>query len=156
MSVSIFTRPKCSFFHNVNGLTLDSLLDTVQTANCRPQNSIESGDQTELRAFLLRLLTSSIVNQSHGWEAMYALSSSRWPGAMPLRAVVTSTRRLASSILHPRYSQARAASGSSTAKQQLEKRPVVSSFLYKYVREKGQLRAKIALFKRSAQVRTYQ
>lgn len=40
-------------------------------------------------------------------------------------------------------------------KSPLEKRSVVSSFLYKFVQENGQRKAKIALFKRSGQVRTY-
>lgn len=37
----------------------------------------------------------------------------------------------------------------------LEKRAVVSSFLYKFVDENGERRPKVALFKRSGQVRTY-
>jgi hypothetical protein len=38
----------------------------------------------------------------------------------------------------------------------LQKRSVVSSFLYKFVDENGERKAKVALFKRSGQVRTYQ
>ncbi|ROV91733.1 hypothetical protein VPNG_09963 [Cytospora leucostoma] len=38
----------------------------------------------------------------------------------------------------------------------LQKRSVVSSFLYKFVDEDGQRKARVALFKRSGQVRTYQ
>lgn len=41
-------------------------------------------------------------------------------------------------------------------KPPLEKRAVVSSFLYKFVQENGQTKPKVALFKRSGQVRTYQ
>lgn len=41
-------------------------------------------------------------------------------------------------------------------KSPLMKRAVVSSFLYKFVNENGQLKPKVALFKRSGQVRTYQ
>lgn len=41
------------------------------------------------------------------------------------------------------------------AKPPLKKRSVVSSFLYKFVQEDGQPKAKVALFKRSGQVRTY-
>ncbi|CAN8098534.1 unnamed protein product [Discula destructiva] len=41
------------------------------------------------------------------------------------------------------------------SKPPLMKRSVVSSFLYKFVEENGQRKAKIALFKRSGKVRTY-
>lgn len=41
-------------------------------------------------------------------------------------------------------------------KPALQKRSVVSSFLYKFVDENGERKAKVALFKRSGQVRTYQ
>lgn len=40
-------------------------------------------------------------------------------------------------------------------KPPLKKRSVVSSFLYKFVDENGERRPKVALFKRSGQVRTY-
>ncbi|ROV92150.1 hypothetical protein VSDG_07551 [Cytospora chrysosperma] len=43
-----------------------------------------------------------------------------------------------------------------TGKPPLEKRSVVSSFLYKFVDENGQVKPKVALFKRSGQVRSYQ
>lgn len=43
----------------------------------------------------------------------------------------------------------------SSSKPPLKKRAVVSSFLYKFVQEDGQRKAKVALFKRSGQVRTY-
>lgn len=43
-----------------------------------------------------------------------------------------------------------------TGKSPLEKRSVVSSFLYKFVDENGQVKPKVALFKRSGQVRSYQ
>lgn len=44
---------------------------------------------------------------------------------------------------------------SSSSKLPLHKRSVVSSFLYKFVQEDGERKAKVALFKRSGQVRTY-
>ncbi|KAF3761422.1 nagb/rpia/CoA transferase-like protein [Cryphonectria parasitica EP155] len=44
---------------------------------------------------------------------------------------------------------------SSGNKPPLQKRSVVSSFLYKFSQENGEPRAKVALFKRSGQVRTY-
>lgn len=43
----------------------------------------------------------------------------------------------------------------SGGKPSLMKRSVVSSFLYKFVEENGERKAKIALFKRSGKVRTY-
>lgn len=48
------------------------------------------------------------------------------------------------------------AKGNSGSKPPLMKRAVVSSFLYKFVQENGERKAKVALFKRSGQVRTYQ
>lgn len=48
------------------------------------------------------------------------------------------------------------AQGTSGSKPPLQKRAVVSSFLYKFVQENGERKAKVALFKRSGQVRTYQ
>lgn len=47
------------------------------------------------------------------------------------------------------------AARSDNGKPPLMKRSVVSSFLYKFVEEDGQRKAKIALFQRSGQVRTY-
>ncbi|ROV89706.1 hypothetical protein VMCG_10340 [Cytospora schulzeri] len=41
-------------------------------------------------------------------------------------------------------------------KPPLQKRSVVSSFLYKFIEENGQVKPKVALFKRSGQVRSYQ
>ncbi|PSR82678.1 hypothetical protein BD289DRAFT_437063 [Coniella lustricola] len=84
---------------------------------------------------------------------MYALSCSKLPGALPLYPSAAVTRHPTSSLLRPRRCQVRAAS--STTKQQLERRAVVSSFLYKFTQENGQKKAKVALFKRSTQVRTY-
>ena len=48
------------------------------------------------------------------------------------------------------------ASAGESGKPALQKRSVVSSFLYKFVDENGERKAKVALFKRSGQVRTYQ
>ncbi|KAL1859781.1 hypothetical protein Daus18300_009371 [Diaporthe australafricana] len=48
------------------------------------------------------------------------------------------------------------ASAGEGAKPALQKRSVVSSFLYKFVDENGERKPKVALFKRSDQVRTYQ
>ncbi|KAI3397300.1 hypothetical protein diail_11032 [Diaporthe ilicicola] len=48
------------------------------------------------------------------------------------------------------------ASAGEDGKPALQKRSVVSSFLYKFVDENGERKAKVALFKRSGQVRTYQ
>lgn len=48
------------------------------------------------------------------------------------------------------------ASAGEGGKPALQKRSVVSSFLYKFVDENGERKAKVALFKRSGQVRTYQ
>ncbi|KAJ0119829.1 translation initiation factor eIF-2B [Diaporthe amygdali] len=48
------------------------------------------------------------------------------------------------------------ASAGDGGKPALQKRSVVSSFLYKFVDEDGERKAKVALFKRSGQVRTYQ
>ncbi|POS69611.1 translation initiation factor eIF-2B [Diaporthe helianthi] len=48
------------------------------------------------------------------------------------------------------------ASAREAGKPALQQRPVVSSFLYKFVDENGERKAKVALFKRSGQVRTYQ
>lgn len=46
-------------------------------------------------------------------------------------------------------------SSMATSKAPLVKRSVVSSFLYKFTEEDGQVKPKIALFKRSGKVRTY-
>lgn len=48
------------------------------------------------------------------------------------------------------------ASAGEGGKPPLQKRSVVSSFLYKFVDENGERKAKVALFKRSGKVRTYQ
>lgn len=50
----------------------------------------------------------------------------------------------------------RSASDNDNGNTPLEKRSVVSSFLYKFVHEEGQVKPKVALFKRSGQVRSYQ
>ncbi|KAJ4393826.1 hypothetical protein N0V93_003041 [Gnomoniopsis smithogilvyi] len=48
-----------------------------------------------------------------------------------------------------------ATDGDNNGKPPLMKRSVVSSFLYKFTKENGERKAKIALFKRSGKVRTY-
>lgn len=81
----------------------------------------------------------------------------------PCRRSCTGPARRIQSLLHgiPRLSVV-ARRGSTMAspgeggKPALQKRSVVSSFLYKFVDENGQRKAKVALFKRSGQVRTYQ
>lgn len=49
----------------------------------------------------------------------------------------------------------RAKMSTASEKPPLKKRSVVSSFLYKFVDENGERKPKVALFKRSGQVRTY-
>lgn len=107
---------------------------------------------------------------------MRTLLSLRLPVTAPLRisAKLTAARRL--TLLHfgrdtsrlefictparttfsmSAKGRSRSASSESRSKTPLVKRSVVSSFLYRFTREDGELKAKVALFKRSGQVRTY-
>lgn len=80
------------------------------------------------------------------------------------RSCTGPARRVEASLHRPSQSLATACRGSTRAmasaadggKPVLQKRSVVSSFLYKFVDENGERKAKVALFKRSGQVRTYQ
>lgn len=79
-----------------------------------------------------------------------------WPGS--LERPRPHAKRPVFSLDHSRHISHMASSTSpegSSSKPPLKKRAVVSSFLYKFVHEDGQRKAKIALFKRSGQVRTY-
>lgn len=75
----------------------------------------------------------------------------------PSRRIEASLHRLPQSLVVARRGFTRAmASASEGGKTALQKRSVVSSFLYKFVDENGERKAKVALFKRSGKVRTYQ
>lgn len=73
----------------------------------------------------------------------------------PARRIQASLHRIPLSLLGARCVSTMASAGEG-GKPALQKRSVVSSFLYKFVDENGERKAKIALFKRSGQVRTYQ
>lgn len=60
-------------------------------------------------------------------------------------------RMMATTTANPSSSS----SSGDSSKPPLKKRSVVSSFLYKFVDENGERKPKVALFKRSGQVRTY-
>lgn len=67
----------------------------------------------------------------------------------------TRTHILSLTSIRKASNMATSADTSSSSKGPLLKRSVVSSFLYKFVQENGERKAKVALFKRSGQVRTY-
>lgn len=75
----------------------------------------------------------------------------------PARRVEASLHRTTQSFLvSPRGPTRAMASAGEGGKPALQKRSVVSSFLYKFVEDNGERKAKVALFKRSGKVRTYQ
>lgn len=75
----------------------------------------------------------------------------------PARRIEGLVHRLPQSLVVACRGSTRAmASAGEGGKPALQKRSVVSSFLYKFVDENGERKAKVALFKRSGQVRTYQ
>lgn len=88
-----------------------------------------------------------------------AISRTQFPGRFsctgPARQIQASLYRSPRSLVDVRCGSTMASAGK-TGKQALQKRSVVSSFLYKFVDENGERKAKVALFKRSGQVRTYQ
>lgn len=75
----------------------------------------------------------------------------------PSRRIEGLIHRVPQSLVVARRGSTRAmASAGEGGKPALQKRSVVSSFLYKFVDENGERKAKVALFKRSGKVRTYQ